>query len=97
MKKYIISSKAKCVLKRQIVYLLNNYSDEIYGHYEIYLYNNYLKIKYNKKKIFVAVVEFNNELFWLLTPFYNSYLLIKFKDYKSFAIILNIIKLISKL
>lgn len=92
-KKCNITLEALSELKLQVKKLINNYDEN--KEYKIYLYSNFLKIIYNDNSYNVAIVEYNNELYWYMKPFYNNYLLLKKTNEHCFDMILLIIKNIS--
>ena len=87
-----ITDKTVLQLKKQIKYLINNYDERYKKEYKIYLYSNFLKINYKNHNFNITLVEYNNELFWYIKPFYNNYLLIKYVNVECFDIILLIIQ-----
>ena len=87
-----VTDAAIMALKQQVKYLIGSYDEKYKKEYKIYLYSNFLKINYKNHNYLVTIVEYNNELFWYLKPFYNSYLLIKNTEPECFDILIAAIK-----
>lgn len=87
-----ITPRALMELKLQVKQLLNENELNKNKEYKIYLYSNFLRIKYLDKYYNVAIVEKNKELFWYVKPFFNNYLLVKKTHSKCFDVILLVIK-----
>lgn len=90
-----ITAKANLELRKQVKYLIENYEKITNDGYKIYLCSNCLNILRHKKKYWLTIVEYQDELFWYLKPFYNSYLLVKKTEEKCLDILLLIIKILN--
>lgn len=91
-----ITNRAILKLKNKVKDLINHYEEKYQEEYKIYLYQKFLKIHYKKYQFVIAIVEYNEELFWYMRPFYKSYLLLKDSEDACFDVILFIIKNISE-
>ena len=87
-----------CCITKETIWELKSYvkdmllKHEEFKEFKIYLYSNFLKIKFQKKQFVLTIVSFNSEFFWYLKPYKESYLLIKANDWDTLILIFNIIK-----
>ena len=73
-------------------YILDNYNRYRENGYEIWLHNDYLRIKYNHKIYKAKIIKKEDKLYWHLTPYNKSYYLTEIKNYSTFESIIFAIK-----
>ena len=75
-----------------INYILKNYDRYKNEGFQIWLHDNYLRIKYNHKIYITKIIIEENKFYWHLKPYNKSYFLTEIKGYSSFEAIIFAIK-----
>ena len=75
-----------------INYILKNYMKYKEEGFEMWLHDNYIRIKYNHKIYVAKIIKKDNILYWYLEPYNKSYFETKIKSYNTFEAIIFAIK-----
>ena len=87
-----ITSECIDYLKKELTKLIEEYATDESKQFNILIYANYLKIKYNHHQYNLAIVMINNNYFWYLCPYLDSYLILKLTNNCHYQEIFNVIK-----
>lgn len=90
-----ITNETIIELKKFIKYLIQDFEEKYKDKYKIYLYAGFLRIRYKQKNYYVTIVEYNQEYFWYIMPFFQEYLLMRFIGGDGFDLVFHLIDYMS--
>ncbi len=86
-----ITDNSLDILKKQITYILPEYEEKYQKLYEIYLYENHLRVIVNHKLYLITIISLNKENYWYIATS-KTYFLIKVNRNTNFKYILTLLR-----
>lgn len=91
---YILDKTCIESLKHNLAnYIINYYKENnLYDKgFDIYLHNDYLRVKYNHKIYKIAIIKKENIFYYYLTPYKKNFLIVELNNPQTFNVIIEAI------